>query len=103
MESLVEQLLAHTLPVEESNGIHPLADDNGLSSLEEVVALIKATLPNPAAIQRGDKAGDMAYIQALLDTPPTDTLTREEWEQYWPAFEQELTRSNHHTKRRTDL
>jgi hypothetical protein len=32
----------------------------------------------------------MAYIQSLLDNPPTDTLTVAEWEEYWPAFEQEL-------------
>lgn len=90
LDALVEKLLVDALPVVETNGFHLSPADDDLPSLEEVIAKIKATGPNPDAIERGDKVGDMAYIQSLLDNPPTDTLTVAEWEEYWPAFEQEL-------------
>lgn len=90
LDALVEKLLADALPVAETNGFHAPADDDDLPTLGEVVARIKATPLNPDAIERGAKVGDMAYIQSLLDHPPTDTLTVEEWAEYWPAFEQEL-------------
>ncbi len=89
-DALAEKLLADALPVSKTNGFHlPPADDD-LSSLEQVVAKIKAMPPNPAAIEPGAKVGDMAYIQSLLDNPPTDTVTVAEWEEHWSAFEQEL-------------
>ena len=89
-DALAEKLLADALPVSKTNGFQlPPADDD-LSSLEEVIAKIKAIPPNPAAIELGAKVGDMAYIQSLLDNPPTDTLTVAEWEEHWSAFEQEL-------------
>lgn len=101
LDALVEQLLADALPAEETNGfdatdehapaIHPAGDlDDPDAELARIVAQIKATPPNPDAIERGDKVGDLTYIQYLLDNPPTDTLTAEEWEHYWPAVEQEL-------------
>ena len=96
LDALVERLLADTLPVYKSNGFHlpehPITEelDDPDASLARVIAQIKATPPNPAAIEQGDKVGDMTYLQYLLDNPPTDTLTVEEWEQYWPAFEQEM-------------
>ena len=90
VDALVEQLLTAALPLDETNGYHALAADDAVPALAEVVALIKATPPNPAAIERGDKVNDLAYVQDLLDNPPTDTLTAEEWAAYWPAFEQEL-------------
>jgi hypothetical protein len=93
LDDLVERMLIASLPVYEANGFHATADEpvvDDFPTLEEIVAQIKATPPNPNAIQRGEKFGDMAYIQSLLDNPPTDTLTVAEWEEYWPAFEQEL-------------
>lgn len=98
LDTLVERMLINSLPVYETNGFHITNDDTAdddpadddFPTLEEVVAMIKATPPNPNAFKPGEKFGDMAYIQSLLDNPPTDTLTVAEWEEYWPAFEQEL-------------
>ncbi|MEM7532735.1 MAG: hypothetical protein AAF639_11210 [Chloroflexota bacterium] len=64
-------------------------DDDIDDTLEGMLAAIKVTPPNPNAVTYGEKFGDMDYIQYLLDTPPTDTMTMEEWEEVWPAFEQE--------------
>lgn len=93
LDTLVERMLIDSLPVYETNGFHatdaPLVDDD-FPTLEEIVAMIKATPPNLNAMQKGEKFGDMAYIQSLLDNPPTDTMTVAEWEEYWPSFEQEL-------------
>lgn len=106
LDRLVEKLLTDALPVYETNGFHTTSDstaddyatgdvDDPDASLARVIAQIKAKPPNPDAIERGDKVGDMAYIQSLLDNPPTDTLTLAEWEAYWPAFEQELKELDH--------
>ena len=66
-------------------------DDYSLEQTpEEVVAEIKALPRNPAMIKRGEKVGDMDYIQYLMDNPPTDTMTLEEWEEEWPSIEKEL-------------
>jgi predicted transcriptional regulator len=95
LDTLVEKLLADSLPVYEANGDaaeHSQAEtpDDPEAELAQIVAQIKATPPNPDAIECGEKVDDLNYIQYLLDTPPTDTLTAEEWEHYWPEVEQEL-------------
>lgn len=93
LDDLVERMLTTSLPAYETNGFHAVYDEptnDDFPTLEQVVAMIKATPPNPNAMKPGEKFGDMAYIQSLLDNPPTDTMTVEEWEEYWPAYEQEL-------------
>lgn len=94
---LVEELLADALPPVKANGVTANGmhvaqdpDDESHPTLEEVVALIKATPPNPDAIEYGNKVGDKAYLQYLLESPPTDTLTFTEWEEQWAVFEREL-------------
>jgi hypothetical protein len=64
-------------------------DNEEWPTMEEIVAWIKAT-PNPQNIHPGEKVKDLAYIDELLANPPTDTITAEEWAEFWPQFEQEL-------------
>jgi len=59
-------------------------------TLEEIVAGIQARPPNPESFQRAERAHDLAYIDWLLANPPTDTMTMEEWEQFWPEIEQKI-------------
>ena len=59
-------------------------------TLEEIVARIQALPPNPEGFQRAERAHDLAYIDWLLANPPTDTMTMEEWEQFWPEIEQKI-------------
>ena len=99
-ELVVEQVLTAALPTQKSS--LPSSDtpetstaDTDDTSLAAVIAQIKATLPNPEAIEQGSKVGDQAYIQYLLDHAPTDTLTMTEWEIYWPLVEQELKDLDH--------
>ncbi|MEM7536163.1 MAG: hypothetical protein AAF639_28530 [Chloroflexota bacterium] len=72
------------------NHAHKVYDDDVEMTLEEVVAEIKALPPNPNAVVYGEKFGDMEYVQYLLDNPPTDTITMEEWEKHWAELETEL-------------
>lgn len=60
------------------------------SSIDELVKQIKATPPDPTTITQGSKVGDMEYVQYLLDNPPTDTISAEEWERLWPEHESEM-------------
>lgn len=99
-ELVVEQVLTAALPTQKSS-LHssdtPVTStaDTDDTALAAVIAQIKATLPNPEAIEQGSKVGDQAYIQYLLDHAPTDTLTMTEWEIYWPLVEQELKDLDH--------
>ena len=100
-EVVVEQVLTSALPAQKTTGFHgsdttatPTAD-TGDAELAAVIAQIKATPPNPEAIEQGSKVGDKAYIDYLLDHAPTDTLTMTEWEMYWPLVEQELKELDH--------
>jgi signal transduction protein with GAF and PtsI domain len=65
-------------------------DDQATTSLEQIVAQIKALPPTLEAFQPAERAQDIAYIDYLLANPPQDTVTLEEWERFWPAVEQEL-------------
>ena len=95
-EAVVEQVLAAALPAQETNGFHgsaapaPSTADTDDGELAAVIAQIKATPPNPMAIEQGSKVDDKVYLQYLLEHAPTDTLTMVEWEVYWPLVEQEL-------------
>lgn len=66
------------------------AIEDDFSTLEDVVASIKAMPPNPGAFHPSERANDKEYLDYLLANPPRDTMTFEEWERCWPAFEQEL-------------
>lgn len=85
-EHVVEQVLTAALPLVEANGFHgsdtpeTLTTDAADVELAAVIAQIKATPPNPAALEQGSKVGDKAYLQYLLEHAPTDTLTKAEWE-----------------------
>jgi len=67
-----------------------LAEREDLPSLEEVVARIKATPPDPTKIERGKHAGDKEYIKYLLENPTPGTVTVEEWAELWPTIEAEM-------------
>jgi hypothetical protein len=65
-------------------------DDPTTTTLEQIVARIKALPPNPQSFRPAIRAHDKEYLDYLLANPPKDTMTLEEWERFWPAFEQEL-------------
>lgn len=90
LDALVEKLLADALPVAETNGVHAPADDDDLPSLEEVVAMIKATPPNLAAFHPATKT--VAQLMAELEANPSEEsdITPEEWDRLWAKFEQGL-------------
>lgn len=90
LDALVEKLLADALPVVEANGFHAPAYDDDLLSLEEVVAMIKATPPNPNAIHPATKT--VADLMAELEANPPEKsdITPEEWDRLWAEFEQGL-------------
>lgn len=67
-----------------------LLKEEDFPTLEEVVAMIKATPPNPDAIYYGEKVGDLTYLQELIDNPPTNTITKEEWEREWWPIRAEM-------------
>lgn len=90
LDALVEKLLADALPVVETNGFHAPADDDALLSLEEVVAMIKATPPNPDAIHPATKTVAELMAELAANPPEKSDITPEEWDRLWAEFEQEL-------------
>lgn len=53
LDTLVERMLIDSLPVYETNGFHAIDDqpvDDDFPTLEEIIAMIKATPPNPDTI-----------------------------------------------------
>lgn len=71
------------------------SDPEDLPSLEEVVARIQATPPNPNAVVLPTKTLDevVAYWKA---NPPDETdLAPEEWDRLWASFEEELKAIDH--------
>lgn len=65
-------------------------EDDGVPTVAEVVARIKATPPNPAMIT--PPQGDLAAALRNGPTDPDFDLNR--WEQEWAAAEAELKRIN---------
>ena len=100
LDALVERLLTDTLPVYETNGFHlpehqitediddPVADP--AASLARVIAQIKATPPNPAAIHPPTKSVDELIADLQANPPSDELLTFEEMWPLWQTFEQEL-------------
>jgi hypothetical protein len=89
VEELATNLLSEAL-LKEPFDLPAPAEDEGLPGLEEIVARIKQLPRDPESFHAGEKANDPEYLAWLLANPPKDTLTFEEWEQFWPQFEQEL-------------
>lgn len=90
LDALVEKLLTDALPVVETNGVHATADDDAIPSLEEVVAMIKATPPNPDAIHPATKTVAQLIAEFEANPPSDELLTFAEMWPQWQAFEQEL-------------
>ena len=83
--------LLDSLIVDEAETIEEQSDPaERLPTLEEVVAQIKATPPNPQQIQRATKT--VAEVLAdWQETPPAEPrLTTEEWEQSWWVVRQAM-------------
>lgn len=72
------------------NDQEDISDDGITHTIKDIVSHIKATPPNPDLVIHGTRVGDLDYIQALLDNPPVNTISREEWEQLWPKHEAEM-------------
>ncbi len=93
LDTLVERMLIDSLPVYETNGFHAtadqLADDDSLT-LEEIVAMIKATPPNPNAIHPATKTAAELIAELEADPPEASDITPDEWDRLWAAFEAEL-------------
>jgi cell pole-organizing protein PopZ len=69
------------------------AEADDAPTLEEVVAQIKATPPNPAAIH----PATASLADLLLDAPEDPDFDLERWTQQWAAVEAEMkaiTRAN---------
>ena len=93
-DEFATKLVRDALLDQESARPEPAVEDD-FPTLEEVVASIKALPPNPGAFHPGERANDKEYLDYLLANPPRDTMTFEEWERFWPEFEQELTILDH--------
>lgn len=85
-DTLVAEPLAKLSPGAEQNGQR----DNGFSSLQEVVARIQATPPNPAAIVLPTQT--IAEVEAVWQANAAGgiDIAPEEWDRLWAEFEQEL-------------
>lgn len=86
IDDLAVRLLSDALTINgtysHKSGIRP-----AISTLEMIVAEIRATPLNINAIEYGEKFGDTAYLDSLLVNPPKGTMTFSEWEEEWPHIE----------------
>lgn len=96
-DSLVEALLTDALPPVKTNGMTANgtqlaqdADDESHPTLAEVVAMIKATPPNPDAIHPATKTAAQLIAELEANPPSDELLTFEEMWPHWQGFEQEL-------------
>lgn len=89
-DTLVAEPLAKLSPNAEQNGKR----DNGFSSLQEVVARIQATPPNPAAIVLPTQT--IAEVEAVWQANAAGgvDIAPAEWDRLWAEFEQELKSSD---------
>lgn len=91
LDDMAWKLLNDALVKESAITTYPAnRDKDDLPSLEEVVARIKATPPNPAAVVPATKT--IEEVVAYWDANPPDEsdISPEEWDRLWAAFEQEL-------------
>ena len=66
----------------------PIDDD--FPTLEEIVAMIKATPPNPNAVHLPTKTAAELIAELEADPPEPSDITPDEWDRLWAAFEAEL-------------
>jgi predicted DNA-binding protein len=74
-------------------------EQNGYPSLEEVVAKIKATPPNPASFHPATQP----LAELLANSPDDPSFDEEAWNRDWAAVEAEIkaiTRANDHAEGR---
>lgn len=91
LDLLVEKLLANALPIVETNGVYSSDDeDDDHPTLEEVVAMIKATPPNPNAIHPPTKTAAQLMAELEANPPEDSDISPEEWDRLWAKFEAEL-------------
>ncbi|MEM7124763.1 MAG: hypothetical protein AAF702_00465 [Chloroflexota bacterium] len=64
--------------------------DEPLPSLEEVVAMIKATPPNLDAIEPATQTIDEFLVELEADPPEPSDITPDEWDKLWAEFELDL-------------
>ena len=89
-DGLVAEPVAGLSPGAAQNGQR----DDGVSSLQEVVARIQATPPNPAAIVLPTQT--IAEMEAVWQANAANDsdIAPAEWDRLWAEFEQELKRSD---------
>lgn len=64
--------------------------DEKSQSVEEVVALIQTTPPNPRTLVRPTKTVEQLMADLEADSHPEPIITPSEWDLMWAKFEQEL-------------
>lgn len=95
-EIVVEQVLMSALPAQEANGVHGpdtpeiAPTDPADTELAAVIAQIKATPPNPVALQPAQKSVDELMADLQANPPSNELLTFAELWPLWEKFEQEL-------------
>jgi len=76
--------MPYSIPVKES------PNDEDIPTVEEVVAQIKATPPNPKTLVRPTKTVEQLMADLEAEPRPKSTITPSEWDSMWAEFEQEL-------------
>ena len=89
-DGLVAEPVARVSPSAAQNGQR----DNGLSSLQEVVARIQATPPNPAAVVLPTQTFEAMEAVWQANSASGSDISPEEWDRLWAEFEQELKSSD---------
>lgn len=85
-DGLVIDPIERVSPGETQNG----QGENGLSSLQEVVARIQATPFNPAAVVLPTQSIEEVEAIWQANSSGEADISPEEWDRLWAGFEQEL-------------
>ncbi len=89
-DGLVAETVASPSPNAAQNGQR----ENGLSSLQEVVARIQATPPNPAAVVLPTQTIEEVEAIWQANSACETDISPEEWDRLWAKFEQALKTPN---------
>lgn len=90
LDDLTAKLLSDALINEQTESLSAPDDEVDLPTLEELVARIRATPPNPKAVHPPTKTVEEVLAALEASPSPESDITPEEWDRMWAAFEQEL-------------